>query len=220
MAFTNKDVMELRAKTDAGVMDCKRALIETDGNMDAAVKYLREQGILKADKKATRIAAEGIVDSYIHMGGKIGVLVEVNCETDFVAKSDKFKELVHNIAMQIAAAKPLYLAIEDVPASVIESEREIARAQELKEEKPKPAAVIEKIVEGKIKKFYKDVCLLEQVYVRDSSKTISQLVSETIALIGEKISIRRFARFEMGEGLQKKADTFADEIAEQLNKIK
>jgi elongation factor Ts len=212
--------MELRAKTDAGVMDCKRALIETDGNMDAAVKYLREQGILKADKKATRIAAEGIVDSYIHMGGKIGVLVEVNCETDFVAKSDKFKELVHNIAMQIAAAKPLYLAIEDVPASVIESEREIARAQELKEEKPKPAAVIEKIVEGKIKKFYKDVCLLEQVYVRDSSKTISQLVSETIALIGEKISIRRFARFEMGEGLQKKADTFADEIAEQLNKIK
>ncbi|MDR2634874.1 MAG: translation elongation factor Ts [Clostridiales bacterium] len=222
MAYTPsaKEVMELRVKTDAGMMDCKRALIASDGNFDAAVKFLREQGILKADKKSSRIAAEGIVDSYIHMGGKIGVLLEVNCETDFVARGEKFKELVHNIALQIAASNPLYVSQLDVPASAIQNEREIAIALEKKEAKPKPDAVIEKIVEGKIKKYYKDVCLLEQVYVRDPSKTIQSLISEAISQIGENITVRRFVRFAMGEGLEKKVDTFAEEIAESLAKAK
>lgn len=219
MAFTAQDVKKLREMTEAGMMDCKRALVETDGDMDAAVKYLREQGILKGSKKAGRVATEGIVDSYIHLYGKIGVLVEVNCESDFVAKSDKFKELVHNIAMHIAAASPLYVSSDEVPAGIIESEKEIARAQELNAEKPKPEAVIEKIVDGKVKKYFKDNCLLEQLYVRDTSKTIQQLVTEATATIGEKISIRRFTRYAMGEGLEKKQDTFVDEIAETLNKM-
>ncbi|MDR3216310.1 MAG: translation elongation factor Ts [Clostridiaceae bacterium] len=222
MAYTPsaKEVMDLRVKTDAGMMDCKRALIASEGNFDAAVKFLREQGILKADKKSARIAAEGIVDSYIHMGGKIGVLLEVNCETDFVARGEKFRDLVHNIALQIAASNPLYISSADVPEAVIKNEREIAVALEKKEPKPKPEAVIEKIVEGKIKKFYKDVCLLEQVYVRDSSKTIQSLVTEAISQIGENISIRRFVRFAMGEGLEKKVDTFAEEIADSLSRVK
>lgn len=219
MAFTALDVKKLREMTEAGMMDCKRALVATDGNMDEAVKYLREQGILKGNKKAGRIATEGIVDSYIHLYGKIGVLVEVNCESDFVAQSDKFKELVHNIAMHIAAASPLYVSAEEVPAAVIESEKEIARALELNAEKPKPEAVIEKIVDGKVKKYFKDNCLLEQLYVRDTSKTIQQLVTEATATIGEKISIRRFVRYAMGEGLEKKQDTFVDEIADSLSKV-
>ena len=209
--FTAQDVSKLRQTTGAGMMDCKKALTETNGNFDEAIKYLREKGIAAAAKKADRIAAEGAVGSYIHMGGKIGVLVEVNCETDFVAKSDAFQNLVKDIAMQIAAAKPLYVIEAEVPASALEAEKEILKAQALNE--GKPAAVVEKMVEGRIKKYYKDVCLMDQEFVKDSSKTISEVVNEAILAIGEKISIRRFVRYEMGEGLEKRVDNLAEEVA-------
>ncbi len=209
--FTAQDVSKLRQTTGAGMMDCKKALTETNGNFDEAIKYLREKGIAAAAKKADRIAAEGAVGSYIHMGGKIGVLVEVNCETDFVAKSDAFQNLVKDIAMQIAAAKPLYVTEAEVPASALEAEKEILKAQALNE--GKPAAVVEKMVEGRIKKYYKDVCLMDQEFVKDSSKTISEVVNEAILAIGEKISIRRFVRYEMGEGLEKRVDNLAEEVA-------
>lgn len=215
MAFTSKDVMELRKRTGVGMMDCKKALVETDGSMEKAIDYLREKGIAKAAKKQGRIASMGIVDSYIHMGGKIGVMLEVNCETDFVAISPIFKELVHNIAMHIAAANPSYVSKDEVPSAELEKEREILIAQAQNEPNPKPQNIIEKMVDGRINKYYKDVCLLEQVYVRDSSKTISQLVTEATATIGEKISIRRFVRYEMGEGLEKRKDDFADEVMSQ-----
>ncbi len=218
MSFTAKDVMALRERTGAGMMDCKKALTETNGDMDKAVDYLREKGIAKAAKKAGRIAAEGIVDSYIHMGGRVGVLLEVNCETDFVARGDKFKELVHDIALQIAAANPIYLAKEDVPADVLEKEKEILKAQALEE--GKPLNIVERMVEGRIKTFYDENCLLCQKFVKDPSKTIEQLVVEATATIGEKISIRRFVRYEMGEGLQKKTENLADEVAAQVGAMK
>lgn len=209
--FTAQDVSKLRATTGAGMMDCKKALTETNGNFDEAIKYLREKGMAAAAKKAGRIAAEGVVGSYIHMGGKIGVLVEVNCETDFVAKSDAFQALVRDIAMQIAAAKPLYVNESEVPTEALEAEKEILKAQALNE--GKPAAVVEKMVEGRIKKYYKDVCLMDQDFVKDSSKTITQIINEAILSIGEKISIRRFTRYEMGEGLEKRVDNLAEEVA-------
>ncbi len=209
--FTAQDVSKLRATTGAGMMDCKKALTETNGNFDEAIKYLREKGMAAAAKKADRIAAEGVVGSYIHMGGKIGVLVEVNCETDFVAKSDAFQNLVKDIAMQIAAAKPLYVREDEVPTDALDAEKEILKAQALNEGKPE--AVVEKMVEGRIKKYYKDVCLMDQDFVKDSSKTITQVVNEAILAIGEKISIRRFTRYEMGEGLEKRVDNLAEEVA-------
>ncbi len=212
--FTSKDVMELRARTNTGMMDCKRALEEADGNMDKAVEILREKGLATAAKKSGRIASEGIVDSYIHLGGKVGVLVEVNCETDFVARGEKFKELVHDIALQIAAAKPEYVNIEEVPTDELNHEKEILTAQARNEGKPEK--IIEKMVEGRIKNFYKEKCLLEQDFVKDSSKTISALINEAIGQIGEKITVRRFVRYEMGEGLQKKVDNFAEEINEKV----
>ncbi len=215
MSFTANDVMALRQKTGAGMMDCKKALTETNGDMEKAVDYLREKGIAKAAKKAGRIAAEGIVDSYIHMGGRIGVLLEVNCETDFVARGDQFKELVHDIALQIAASNPSYVTVEEVPAEVIEKEKAILRAQALEEGKPEK--IVDKMVEGRIKTFYEENCLLCQKFVKDPSKTIEQLVVEATATIGEKIAIRRFARFEMGEGLQKKTENLADAVAEQVS---
>ncbi|MEG1528853.1 MAG: translation elongation factor Ts [Clostridia bacterium] len=215
MAFSAQDVMELRKRTDVGMMDCKKALTETNGDMEKAIVYLREKGIASAAKKQGRIASQGVVESYIHMNGKIGVLLEVNCETDFVAMSPKFKELVHNIAMHIAAAAPSYVAKDEVPNSELDKEREILIAQAQNEPNPKPQAIIEKMVDGRIQKFYKEVCLLEQIYVRDSSKTISQLVTEATATIGEKISIRRFVRYEMGEGLEKRVNDLAAEIAAQ-----
>ncbi len=218
MEFTAKDVMALRERTGAGMMDCKKALLECDGNADKAVEYLREKGVAKAAKKAGRIAAEGIVDSYIHMGGKVGVLLEVNCESDFVARGDQFKNLVHDIALQIAAAKPEYLCKEEVPAEVIENEKKILLAQALEEGKPQNIA--EKMVEGRIKSYYEDNCLLNQKFVKDPSKTIEQLVVEATATIGEKIAVRRFVRFEMGEGLQKKSENLADEVAAQVNAMK
>lgn len=212
MAFSLSDVQTLRERTGVGMMDCKKALEASNGDIEKAVEYLREKGIASAAKKASRIAAEGMVDSYIHMGGKIGVLVEVNCETDFVARGEKFKELVHDIALQIAAAKPEYVSIEEVPAEVIEKEKKILKEQALNEPKPKPAAVIDKMVEGKIKKFYEDYVLLEQKFVKNPDITIRDLVAGAIAATGEKISVRRFVRYEMGEGLEKRKDNFADEI--------
>jgi elongation factor Ts len=219
MSFTSADIKALREQTGVGMMDCKKALEATNGNIEAAIKHLREKGMMQAAKKGGRIAAEGIVDSYIHMGGKIGVLLEVNCETDFVARSDAFKELVHNIAMQIAAAKPEFVSKEDVDNSKIENERKILTLQAKNEPKPKPDNVIEKMVEGRISKFYKDICLLEQDYVKDTSKTILQLINESVLKIGEKISVRRFARYEMGEGLKKKEENFAAEVMEQVTKM-
>lgn len=209
--FTSSDVAKLRAMTGVGMMDCKKALTETDGDMDKAVAWLREKGMAAAAKKADRIAAEGVVASYIHMGGKIGVLVEINCETDFVAKSEPFLALAKDVAMQIAAAKPLYVSKEEVPASELENEKEILRVQAKNEGKPE--AIVEKMVEGRIKKYYSDVCLLEQPFVKDQDKTIQQVVNEAILSIGEKISIRRFTRYEMGEGLEKRKDNLAEEIA-------
>ena len=217
MSFTASDVKTLRDRTGAGMMDCKNALIETNGDMEKAIDYLREKGIAKAAKKAGRIAAEGLVDSYIHMGGKVGVLLEVNCETDFVARGDAFKELVHDIALQVAAANPTYLAKEDVPANVLDHEKEILKAQALEE--GKPLHIVERMVEGRIKTFYDENCLVCQKFVKDPSKTIEQLVVEATATIGEKIAIRRFARFEMGEGLQKKSENLADAVAEQVSSM-
>ncbi len=212
--FTNKDIMKLREQTGVGVMKCKEALIATDGDMDKAVAYLREKGIASAEKRASKIASQGIVDSYIHMNGTVGVLVEVNCETDFVARGDKFKGFVHDIAMQIAATKPLYVRSSEVPAEILEKEKEILRAQALNEGKPEK--IVERMVEGRIKKYYQDNCLLDQAFVKDSSKTIEQYLKETSSVIGEKLDIRRFVRFEMGEGLEKKEDNFAQEIADQI----
>lgn len=214
--FTAKDVMTLREKTGVGMMDCKKALTATDGNMDKAIEFLREKGMAAAAKKESRIAAEGRVESYIHMNGKIGVLLEVNCETDFVAKSDAFIELCHDIAMHIAAAKPEVVRIEEVNAEALEKEKEIFKAQAINEGKPEK--VIEKMVEGRVKKYYKEIVLMEQEYVKDNSKTITQLINESVGKIGEKITIRRFARYEMGEGLEKRNDNFADEVNAQIKK--
>lgn len=216
--FTAKDVMALREMSGAGMMDCKKALVECNGDMDKAMDYLREKSLAASAKKAARIAAEGIVDSYVHMGGKIGVLVEVNCETDFVAKTDAFKELAHDIAMQIAAAKPTYIRKEEVNQDEIEHEKKILREQALNEPKPKPMNIIDKMVEGRIEKYYKEVCLMEQPFVKDPERTIAQLINEAVAKIGEKITVRRFVRYEMGEGLQKREDNFADEVMSQMKK--
>lgn len=209
-----KLVKELRAKSGAGMMDCKKALVETDGNIEEAMVLLREKGLAATNKKSGRIAAEGIVESYIHMGGKIGVLVEVNCETDFVAKNEGFKNFVKDVAMHIAASNPLYVTKEEVPAEEIEKEKEILRVQALNEGKPEK--IIEKMVEGRISKFYKEICLLEQPFVKNPDMTIEDLVKEQIMTIGENVKIRRFARFQMGEGLEKKEENFAEEVAKQI----
>ncbi|ADH60968.1 translation elongation factor Ts [Thermoanaerobacter mathranii subsp. mathranii str. A3] len=193
-------VKELRERTGAGMMDCKKALMEANGDMEKAIDILREKGLAAAAKKAGRVANEGLVDAYIHGGGRIGVLVEVNCETDFVANTGEFKNFVKEICMQIAAANPSYISREDVPQAVLEKEKEILKAQALNEGKPQN--VVEKIVEGRIEKFYKENCLLEQQYIRDPEKTVQDLLNETIAKLGENIVIRRFVRFERGEGIE------------------
>lgn len=211
MAFTAKDVVNLREKTGAGMLDCKQALEACDGNIEKSIEWLRKKGVASASKKANRVAAEGAVFSYIHMGGKIGVLLELNCETDFVAKSDAFQELGHDIALQIAAAAPKYVSREEVDPAELAKEQDILRAQALNE--GKPAAVVEKMLAGRINKFYKDVCLLDQEFVKDNSKTIQAVVTEATAKIGEKISVRRFVRYVMGEGLEKRSENFAEEIA-------
>ncbi len=211
MSITAAQVNELRKVTGAGLMDCKKALSETGGDQDRAVDYLRKKGLAAAAKKAGRIASEGAVGSYIHAGGKIGVLVEVNCETDFVAKNDTFQVFVRDIAMHVAAASPQFVGREEVPAEILEREKEIYRAKA--KETGKPDNIIEKIVDGQISKFYAEICLLEQPYVKDPDKTVQTYLNETIASIGENISIRRFARFALGEGLAKKESDFAAEVA-------
>ena len=216
MAITAAQVKELREKTGAGMMDCKKVLQEADGNMEKAMELLREKGLAKAEKKADRIAAEGLVEAYIHANGRIGVLVEVNCETDFVAKTDDFKEFVKDIAMQIAALNPKYVRREDVPESEVNKEREILKNQALQEGKPEH--IVDKMVEGRLGKFYERVCLLEQPFIKDGDKTIDELVKEKIAKIGENISIRRFARYELGEGLEKRQEDFASEVMSQVKK--
>jgi elongation factor Ts len=192
-------VKDLRQRTGAGVVDCKKALQEAKGNMDSAIDYLRRKGLATAAKKAGRIATDGLVSSYIHAGGKMGVLVEINCETDFVAKTEDFQSFVKNIAMHIAAANPQYIRREEIPEEFLEKERDIYRTQAL--DAGKPQKVIDKIVEGKMERFYSEVCLLEQTYVRDSDLTIKELLEALIAKIGENITIRRFTRFQLGEGL-------------------
>jgi elongation factor Ts len=214
MEISAAKVKELRERTGAGMMDCKKALTEAGGDMERAVELLREKGLASAAKKAGRVAAEGIIDAYIHAGGRIGVLVEVNCETDFVAKNTDFREFVHDVAMHIAAANPQYVRREEVPAEVVERERDILRTQTLNEGKPEH--IVDKIVEGRIDKFFKEVCLLEQPFVKDPDKTIDQLVKEKIAQIGENISIRRFSRFVVGEGIEKKETNFVEEVMAQV----
>ena len=191
-------------------------MVETDGDIEKAVELLREKGLAKAVKKSGRIAAEGIVDSYIHLGGRIGVLVEVNCETDFVAKTDEFKALVRDIAMQIAAANPKYVREEEVDPEEIAKEREIMRVKAINDGKPEK--IVDKIVDGQIQKYLKEICLMDQPFVKDTDKTISDLVTEKIATIGENISIRRFVRYEMGEGLEKRQDDFVAEVMAQQGK--
>lgn len=207
-------VKELREKTGAGIMDCKAALKEKDGNLDEAVTYLREKGLASASKKGGRVTSEGLVYSYIHAGGKIGVLVEVNCETDFVARTDDFTDFVKDVAMHIAAAAPVSLGREEVPAEVVESERSIYKTQAL--ESGKPEKIVDKIVDGKMEKFFKENCLLEQAFVKDTDISIEELIKQTIAKTGENVSIRRFTRYVMGEGLEKRSCDLAAEVAEQL----
>lgn len=213
--ITANMVRELREKTGVGMMDCKKALTETNGDMEKAVEFLREKGLAQAAKKSGRTTAEGIIGSYTHGNGRIAVLVEVNIETDFAAKNDIFKDLVKNIAMQIAASRPSYVRREEVPTEVLNKEREVLKAQAINEGKPEHIA--EKMVNGRIEKFYKENCLMEQEYIKDPEKSVTQLINETIAVIGENISVRRFVRFEVGEGMQKKEENFAEEVQKQIN---
>ena len=211
MEVNARQVQELRAKTGAGIMDCKRALAEESGNLEKAIEFLRKKGLSAASKKAGRTASEGAVGSYIHAGGKIGVMVEVNCETDFVGRNDDFQRFVREIAMHIAAASPRYVLRDEVPADVVAKEKEILTAQVVEE--GKPAAMAEKIVEGRLGKFYKEVCLMEQPFVREPDKSVEQVLNELVAKIGEKIEIRRFVRFQLGEGIEKRSEDFAAEVA-------
>ncbi|MBI2353605.1 MAG: translation elongation factor Ts [Deltaproteobacteria bacterium] len=211
MAVTAAQINELRKSTGAGMLDCKKALEETEGDFEKAVDFLRKKGLSAAAKKAGRVATEGAVGTYIHAGGKIGVMVEINCETDFVAKNEGFQTFVKDVAMHIAAASPQYVRREEVPADVLEREKDIYRAKA--RETGKPENIIEKIIEGQISKFFADICLLEQHYVKDPDKTIQQYLNETIAKIGENISIRRFTKYVLGEGLEKKESDFAAEVA-------
>lgn len=211
-----QQVKELREATGAGMMDCKKALVETNGDMEKAVDYLREKGLAAAAKKAGRIAAEGIVEAYIHGGGKIGVMIEVNCETDFVAKTPEFHSFVRDLAMQVAAANPSYLCRDEVPAPILDHEREVLRAQALNE--GKPSKIIDKMVEGRVEKFYKENCLLEQAFIKDPDQSVTDLVNAQIAKIGENIVVRRFVRYQMGEGLEKKVTDFAAEVANAVKK--
>jgi elongation factor Ts len=207
-------VKELRDQTGAGFMDCKKALSETNGDLETAVEYLRKKGLSAAAKKSGRIASEGMVSSYIHAGGKIGVLVDVNCETDFVARNKDFQDLVKDISMHVAAARPLYLGRDDVPQDILDRERRINREQAL--ESGKPEKVVDKIVEGRLEKFFADFCLMEQAFVKDTDITIADLMTQSVAKIGENIQIRRFTRYELGEGIEKKKENFAEEIQAQL----
>jgi len=209
------NIKTLREKTGAGMMECKKALTEAAGNEDRAIEILRERGLASAKKKEGRVAAEGVVGSYIHMGGKVGVLVEVNCETDFVARGEEFQQLVKDIAMHIAAAEPRYVSRDEVTTEVLDKEREIARAQAKNDPKNanKPEQVLDKIVEGRLNKFYEEFVLLDQPFIKEPSQTVGELITEKIAKTGEKVTVRRFSRYKMGEGLAKREDDFEDEVA-------
>jgi len=207
-------VKELRERTGVGMMDCKNALVEAGGDMEKAIELLRTKGLAQAAKKASRLASEGLVSSYIHMGGRIGVLIEVNCETDFVAKTEEFKSFCHDLAMQIAASKPEYVKREDVPQETIEAEKRILRQQALNEGKPEK--IVDKMVEGRIEKYYKENCLLEQPFIKDTDKTVQDLLNDKIMKLGENITVRRFVRYEVGEGLAKKEQNFVDEVMSQI----
>jgi len=211
-------VKQLREKTGAAMMECKNALVAAEGNEERAIQILRERGMASAKKREGRIAAEGIVGSYIHMGGKVGVLVEVNCETDFVARGAEFQQLVKDIAMHVAAAEPRYVSRENVDTAELDKEREIARAQAKNDPKnaTKPDQVIDKIVEGRLNKFYEESVLLDQPFVKDPSKTVAEMVTERVAKTGEKITIRRFTRYKMGEGLDKREEDFGGEVASMV----
>jgi elongation factor Ts len=206
-------VKELREKTGAGMMDCKKALAESQGDFAKAEEYLRKKGIAGAERRAGRIAAEGLIGTYVH-GGRLGALVEVNCETDFVARNEDFQRLVKDIAMQVVAARPLYVRREDVPADVLEKEKEIER-HKLREQK-KPEAIWDKIIAGKLEKFYETYCLVDQPWIQDDKKKVKDLITEKAAKIGENISVRRFARFEVGEGIEKRKEDLASEVAKTL----
>lgn len=212
-----KLVKELREKTGAGMMDCKKALQASDGDLKTATEWLRKKGISSAEKKAGRVAAEGLIDSYIHTGRRIGVLVEVNCETDFVARRAEFQTLVRNIAMQIAANPNVeYIRVEDIPPAIVEKEKEIEMGRE--DLAGKPDNIKEKIVEGRIKKQLKEITLLEQPYIREPSMNVNELVKQSIAQLGENIQVRRFTRFVLGEGIEKEESNFAEEVAAQTGK--
>ena len=213
--ITAAAIKALREKTGAGMMECKKAITEAGGNEERAIEILRERGLASAKKKEGRVATEGVVGSYIHMGGKVGVLVEVNCETDFVARGEEFQQLVKDIAMHIAAAEPRYVSREEVAPDTLDKEREIAKAQAKNDPKNanKPDQVIDKIVEGRLNKFYEEFVLLDQPFIKDPAKTVGELVTDKIAKTGEKITIRRFARYKMGEGLAKREDDFEGEVA-------
>jgi len=211
MGISASDVKQLRGQTGAGILDCRKALVETDGDFDKAVDWLRAKGIAKAAKKASRAATEGAVYSYIHAGGKIGVLLEVNCETDFVARGDEFKAFVHDVALHIAAAAPLWVNEADADQDTLDREKAVAKQQAI--ESGKPENIAEKMVVGKVKKFMKENTLMLQPFVKDDDKTIAQLQTDFIAKSGEKVDIRRFVRWTLGEGLAKKVDNFAEEVA-------
>ena len=208
------DIKVLRKRTGAGILDCKKALAASDGDIDKAIDWLRAKGVANAAKKAGRAATEGLVVSYIHAGGKIGVLLEVNCETDFVALNEGFQALCNDIAMHIAAAAPEYVDKDEVPADAIEREKAVQTQRVIEE--GKPAHIAERIVEGRMSKFYEEVCLLEQKFVKDDKRTVRQVVTDAVAKIGENIKVRRFSRFVLGEGLEKKKDDFAAEVAAQV----
>lgn len=214
MEITAALVKDLRERTGAGMMDCKKALVECAGDIEKAIDELRTKGLAKAAKKAGRVASEGVVISYIHGKGRIGVLVEVNCETDFVGNTEEFRQLAYDIAMQIAASNPDYVSREDVPVEILNHEREVLKGQALEEGKPEK--VIEKMVEGRIEKFFKENCLIEQPFIKDPDKTVQQLIHEHVAKMGENISVRRFARFELGEGIEKAQGDFAAEVMAQV----
>jgi elongation factor Ts len=214
MQINAQMVKELRERTGAGMMDCKQALKETGGDIEKSIDALRKKGLAAAAKKAGRAAAEGVVGSYIHAGGKIGVLVEVNCETDFVARTEDFQDLVRDVAMHVAAAEPRFVRRDEVTEDVLAQEREIFREQALASGKPE--AVVDKIVDGKMEKFYSQTVLLDQAFVKDPDKTVQDLVTEAVARMGENIQVRRFSRFKLGEGLARREDDFAAEVAAQL----
>ncbi|MBI5091132.1 MAG: translation elongation factor Ts [Candidatus Hydrogenedentes bacterium] len=218
MSFTADDVKRLREQTGAGMMDCKKALTETKGNFEAAVTWLREKGIASASKRTARVASEGSIASYIHMGGKLGVLVEINCETDFVARGEAFQALCKDICLQVCSAAPRWVRREEVPQDAIDAEREIYKVRA--RETGKPEKILDKIADGMLSKWYEEMCLMEQHFVKDPDKTIEQLCKELSGKVGEKIDIRRFIRFQLGEGIEKKQSNLAEEVAEAIAQTK